>query len=47
MRERLAGRKAASRLGIDAEVGKALLTESAVELCALRQALNGDTIAGL
>jgi HD-like signal output (HDOD) protein len=47
MRERLAGRKAASRLGLDAEAGKALLSESAVELSALRQALNGDSIGAL
>ena len=47
MRERLAGRKAASRLGLAPEVGAALLSESAVELSALRQALNGEAVAGL
>ena len=47
MRERLAGRKSVSRLGLEADAAKALLSESAVELTALRQALNGDTIASL
>jgi HD-like signal output (HDOD) protein len=47
MRERLAARKAASRLGLEADIGKTLLSESAIELSALRQALNDDSIAGL
>jgi HD-like signal output (HDOD) protein len=47
MRERLVGRKSASRLGLEADAAKALLSESAVELAALRQALNGDTLASL
>jgi HD-like signal output (HDOD) protein len=39
LRERLRERKAAVRLGVDEETGKALLSESAVELAALREAL--------
>jgi HD-like signal output (HDOD) protein len=39
LRERLTERKAAVRLGVDEEAGKALLSESAVELAALREAL--------
>jgi HD-like signal output (HDOD) protein len=39
MRERLRDRKAAARLGLDMETGKRLITESAAELTALREAL--------
>ncbi len=39
LRERLRERKAAARLGVDEEAGKVLLSESAVELAALREAL--------
>jgi HD-like signal output (HDOD) protein len=39
MRERLAERRTAARLGIDVEIGKVLVSESATELAALRDAL--------
>lgn len=39
MRERLKERKAAVRLGLDVEIGKALVAESAEELVTLREAL--------
>jgi len=39
MRERLAERRTAARLGVDVETGKALVSESAAELVALRDAL--------
>ncbi len=39
MRERLQGRRTAVRLGLDFEVARTLITESAAELSALREAL--------